>query len=79
MSAERMAPNKTYAMPIEERDGQWRFRVAINGRDYAFGPYITIDAAADIRSKVVERPENCKALGGKLIRVYDLRDRISRG
>ena len=61
-----MVASKVYALPIEERDGRWWFRVYIDSRVMVFGPFNTTQAASTIRDRVVEHPENWKQLGGKM-------------
>ena len=61
-----MSTSKVYALPVEERDGRWRFRVFIESRVMLFGPFNTPEAATTIRQRVVERPEDWKELGGKI-------------
>ena len=63
--------NRTYAMPIEERDGGWRFRVMIDGRIFEFGPYSSIDSALAVRRMVVANPDTRKTNGGRLSAAYE--------
>ena len=65
-----MMKNTPYAMPIEERDGGWRFRVMIDGRNFEFGPYSSIDSALAIRKMVVANPDTRKEMGGRIVAAY---------
>lgn len=61
-----MGSSKVYAMPIVERRREWTFKVSIDAREVAFGPFQTRDEAAEMRRRVLERPGNWKELGGKI-------------